>query len=156
MRSHTKTLIGVVTMSILLALYISFALYRVFILFASKNLIGALLGLGLLVLSLIAVLALARELLFGYHANRLTRELEKLGALPEDGLPVQWNGMPRREDALAILPKYQAASQEESDDWRNWQRYGILLRAAGKNSEARAAIRHAIKLERAKERGSCL
>lgn len=135
-------------MAVLLAAYISFALYRVWVLFTSNNLVGALMGAGLLVLSLVAIWALYRELRFGFDANRLTKQLETNGQLPEDGLEARWNGMPTRTDAAGVLPKYEAAVKEHPDSWQDWQRLGILLRAAGKNGPARAAIRQAIRLER--------
>lgn len=149
MRSQRRTAVGVAVMAVLLAAYICFALYRVWILFLTQNIVGALMGAGLLVLSLIAVWALYRELKFGYHANRLTHRLEDENALPEDGLEAKWNGMPTREDARSVLPKYEDAVHTQPDSWKDWQRFGILLRAAGQNGPARAAIRNAIRLERA-------
>jgi hypothetical protein len=146
-----RTIIGVAIMSALLAVYIGFALYRVVVLFMSASIVAALMGIGLLVLSLIAIWALVRELIFGYHANRLTRRLEAENELPEDGLSAGWNGMPSREDARSVLPRYEAAVETDENSWRAWQRLGIVRRAAGDNGQARFAIRRAISLERSAE-----
>ena len=143
-----RQILGVILVSVILAVYIGFALHRVWILILTGDTLGALMGGALLVFSLIATWALQRELRFGVHANRLTRRLETEGELPEDGLEAQWNGMPTRQDAAAVVPQYAAATEVDPQNWRAWQRYGILLRAAGEYGPARKAIRTAIALER--------
>ena len=148
-RSRIGVVIGVWIMAALLALYIGFALHRVWVLVTTGQALGAAMGAALLVISLIAVWALWRELWFGVQANRLTRQLEAEDALPDDdGLEARWNGMPARAAALGVLPRYEQAAAEDPEKWQNWQRLGIMRRAAGQNGEARAAIREAIRREK--------
>ncbi len=141
--------IGVAVMAVLLALYIALVGQRAWLLIASGDGIGIAMGLGLIVLPLIAAWALGRELWFGVRAQQLGRRLEAEDALPQEEVTVRPSGRVIREDADAVFPAYRADVEEHPDDWRAWYRLGLAYDAAGDRRRAREAVRTAIRLETA-------
>lgn len=144
--------IGVIVMAVLLAVYIAVVGQRAWLLLTSADPIGVLMGVGLVILPLIAVWALGRELWFGVGAERLARRLEADGALPSEEVHVRPSGRVVREDADAVFPAYRADVEARPDDWRAWYRLGLAYDASGDRRRARDAVRRAIRLERADRR----
>lgn len=140
--------VGVAVMAALLALYIVLVGQRAVLLLASGEPAGVAMGVGLIVLPLIAAWALGRELWFGVRAQQVGRRLESEGGLPEDDVAVRPSGRVVREDADAVFPAYRADAEAHPDDWRAWYRLGLAYDAAGDRRRAREAVRTAIRLER--------
>lgn len=139
--------IGVALMAVLLALYIVLVAQRAYLLLTSGEPVAIAMGVGLVVLPVIAAWALGRELWFGMRAERLGRRLGSEGGLPLESVGVRPSGRVVREDADAVFPAYRAEVEARPDDWRAWYRLGLAYDAAGDRRRARAAVRRAIELE---------
>lgn len=144
--------IGVAVMAVLLALYIVLVGQRAWLLITSGDPVGIAMGIGLIVLPIIAAWALGRELWFGVRAQQLGRRLEAEGELPQDEVTLRPSGRVLREDADAVFPAYRADAEAHPDDWRVWYRLGLAYDAAGDRRRAREAVRTAIRLEAADRR----
>lgn len=140
--------IGVAVMAALLALYIVLVGQRAWLLIASGDPVGIAMGIGLIVLPIIAAWALGRELWFGVRAQQLGRRLESEGGLPADEVELRPSGRVRREDGDALFPAYRDDVESHPDDWRAWYRLGLAYDAAGDRRRARWATRQAIRLSR--------
>ncbi len=147
-----STRIGVVAISVALALYIVLAGQRAVLFLLSGEPVGILIGAALIVLPLIAAWALYRELRFGVEAARLGRALEAEDALPEEELAARPSGRVLREEADAVFPRYREAVEAAPEDWRAWYRLGLAYDGSGDRRRARAAVRTAIRLERQQRR----
>lgn len=141
--------IGVVVMTVLLALYLVFAVYYGIILVGIAEPVAVIMGLALLVLPFLGGIFLVAELLFGLRATRLGRRLEAEGGLPEEELPVLPSGRVDRKAAEAAFPAYQQAVEASPEDWVAWFRLALAYDACGDRRRARWATRHAIRLARA-------
>lgn len=139
--------IGVAVMAVLLTLYIVLVAQRAWLLLTSGEPVAIAMGVGLVILPVLAVWALGRELWFGVRAQRLGRRLESEGGLPEEAVGVRPSGRVVREDGDALFPVYRADVEAHPDDWRAWYRLGLAYDAAGDRRRARAAVRKAIELE---------
>ena len=146
--SARGTLIGVVVMSALLALYLALAGWRAVALFGSGEALATVFGIALLVLPLIGAWGLVVELRFGLRSARLSRVLGAEDGLPEQPSTPQPSGRVDRDAADAEFPRYAAEAEENPGDWRAWFRLGLAYDAAGDRRRARRAVRHAIALER--------
>jgi hypothetical protein len=144
--------IGVAVMAVLLALYIVLVAQRAWLLLTSGEPIAIAMGVGLVVLPMVAAWALARELWFGVQAERLARRLEAEGGLPEEEVGVRPSGRVLREDGDAVFPAHRADVEAHPDDWRAWYRLGLAYDAAGDRRRARAAVRQAIRIETSERR----
>lgn len=147
-----STRIGVIAISIALALYIVLAGQRAVLFLLSGEPVGILIGAALIVLPLIAAWALYRELRFGVEAARLGRALEAEDALPDEELAARPSGRVLREEADAVFPRYREAVEAAPEDWRAWYRLGLAYDGSGDRRRARAAVRTAIRLERQQRR----
>ncbi len=144
----SKAKLGALIISALLVLYLFFMLQRAWIMLSDSNLIAKALGIALLVLPIVGAWALIRELLFGSAMERLARILGTEGGLPPDTLPRTPGGKIIRAAAEEEFEKYRAETEAAPDDWRSWFRLSCAYDAAGDRRRARAAMRHAIKLEK--------
>ncbi len=104
------------------------------------------LGLGVLVLPVIAGWAVWKEVRFGLATQRLARILDAEGALPVDDLPRRPSGRVDRAAADAAFESYRADVERGPGDWRAWYRLATAYDAAGDRRRARAAARQAIAL----------
>jgi cytochrome c-type biogenesis protein CcmH/NrfG len=147
-----RTRLAVGLMAVLLLVYIVLVGQRAWLLLVSGDGVGIALGVALLVLPVIAAWALGRELWFGYRADRLGRDLDAAGELPDEDVAVRPSGRVERAEADALFPRYRAAVEADPDDWRAWFRLGLAYDGAGDRRRARSAIRHAISLESASRR----
>lgn len=144
----SKAKLGALIISALLVLYLFFMLQRGWIMLSDPNLVAKALGIALLVLPIVGAWALIRELLFGSAMERLARILGTEGGLPPDTLPRTPGGKIIRAAAEEEFEKYRAETEAAPDDWRSWFRLSCAYDAAGDRRRARAAMRHAIKLEK--------
>lgn len=137
-----------ILMAILLAFYIMLVGWRAVLFIGSGEPVGIVIGVALIVLPLIGIWALIRELSFGAATERLVKQLDAEGALPEEDLPVRPSGRPERAAADAQFPVYQAEVDADPESWRAWFRLGLAYDASGDRRRARGALRHAIALEK--------
>ncbi|MBB4071640.1 hypothetical protein [Canibacter oris] len=144
-------MLAALVMAALLLLYVGAVLYRVVVMLQTGSVTGALLALGMLVLSLVAIWAVWREVRFGIAATRLTRKLNEAGGLLDLEIPTDPSGRPQRAAARQVLPEVTAFAQAQPESWQAQQRLGIVLRAAGENAAARKAINNAIKLAKSQD-----
>ena len=143
-----KGKIAVIVMAVLLVFYLLLAGVRAIAFIQSGEPLGIAIGVALLVLPLIGFWALAREITFGIRSERLVRQLDELGGLPSNDLPVRPSGRPYRDAADAQFPAAQAEVESEPENWQSWLRLGLAYDASGDRKRARGAIRTAITLER--------
>ncbi|CAJ64380.1 MULTISPECIES: hypothetical protein [Frankia] len=133
------------------------------------------LGAGVLLLPVVGLVVLARELRFGRESGRLTRLLaagaagaagaggaDSLGSsgssdraggaeAVEAGEPVlvrRPSGRIDRASADAVFARRRAEVEADPGDWRRWYRLAVSYGDAGDTRRGRAAMRHAIALER--------
>lgn len=144
-----KGRIGVGVMSVLLAVYLVLVGWRAvqFVLTGEPIAIG--IGIALIVLPLVGFWALARELGFARHSNRLYGILDDEGGeFPGDSIDHKASGRPVRSQAEESFARWKAEAEAHPKDWRSWLRLGLAYDAAGDRKRARAAVRQAIDLER--------
>ncbi|MGH6657953.1 MAG: hypothetical protein ACRDVE_22415 [Actinocrinis sp.] len=113
---------------------------------ADSGLIGA----ALIVFGFLGAWFLVREIQFGFATERLAKRLDGEGALGQedlDALPRSPAGRVDRAAADRLFERRRAETESGPDDWRTWYRLAAAYSAAKDNSRARAAMRHAIKLE---------
>lgn len=148
MSRRTSAIIGVVVMSVLLALYFVFAVMRAVALLASGTPIAVLMGVALIVLPLIGFWALGRELLFGWQSTALIDRLDAADQLPDDLGEAGPTGKPDRDIADQAFARYRGEAELNPENWQAWARLGVVYDACGDRRRAREAMRTAISLER--------
>ena len=141
--------VGAVVMTVLLALYLVFAVYYAFVLFGTGEAVAIAIGVALLVLPLFGAGFIGAEIVFGVRAEKLARRLEAEGRLPTEEVPVSVSGRVDRAAAEELFPVYRAAVERAPEDWSAWFRLALAYDAAGDRRRARWATREAIRLERA-------
>jgi hypothetical protein len=146
--NRTKIWVGAVTA--LLVFYLVVAFQRSVLLMSDPNPVAKAIGVGYLLLPAIGAWALVRELLFGARTQRMARILESEGGLPEDNLPRTPAGRIIREAADLEFEKYRAEAEAAPEDWRSWFRLSCAYDAAGDRKRARASMRDAVGIFRAK------
>jgi hypothetical protein len=104
------------------------------------------LGVGVLVLPVLAGWGIAREVRFGLATQRLAAELDREGGLPVDDLPRRPSGRVDRAAADAAFGPYRLEVERRPADWRAWYRLATAYDAAGDRRRARAAARRSISL----------
>jgi cytochrome c-type biogenesis protein CcmH/NrfG len=102
------------------------------------------LGIGVVLLPLLALYAVWREVSFGFATQRLAAELAARGGLPVDDLPRRPSGRVDRAAADAAFEEFRRQAQARPDDWAAWFRLGTAYDAAGDRRRARAAVRQAL------------
>lgn len=146
--------LAAILMAVLLLVYLVLVTQRAVMLIATGEAVGVAMGAALLVLPFIAAWAIGRELLFGAHTERLVRQLEAEGALPVENLPTRASGRPLRDAADEEFPQYRDEVEAAPESWRAWFRLGLAYDASGDRRRARAALRQAIRLERAQAKAA--
>jgi len=142
-----RSKLAVAVMALVLALYLALVMQRALQFMGTGVPVAVAIGVALLVLPLIGFWALGMELLFGLRTQRLLGELD--GPLPADTLPLRPSGRPVRAAADEAFPAYEADARAHPESWAAWLRLGLAYEACGDRRRARAAIRRAIRLERA-------
>jgi hypothetical protein len=149
-----KGRIGVLAISLLLALYLVLLGGRAIAFLQTGVPVGIAIGVAVLVLPFIGAWALGRELWFGVRSEQLVRRLDAEGNLPVADLPTRPSGRPFRAEADADFPTYRDAVAAAPEDWRAWFLLGLAYDASGDRRRARGAIRTAITFERAETRAA--
>lgn len=120
------------------------------------------LGVGVLLLPVVGLVVIARELRFGRESGRLagllatggmagSGEVAGSGGAGEAGEPVlvhRPSGRIDRASADAVFALRRAEVEADPADWRRWYRLAVSYGDAGDSRRGRAAMRHAIALER--------
>ncbi|WP_427008230.1 hypothetical protein [Pseudarthrobacter sp. H2] len=145
---RTKIWVGAVTLLLVFYLVVSFQ--RSVLLMSDPNPVAKAIGVAYLVLPAIGAWALVRELLFGARTERMAKILEAEGGLPEDNLPRTPAGRIIRAAADLEFEKYRTETEAAPEDWRSWFRLSCAYDAAGDRKRARASMRDAERLFRAK------
>ncbi|MFD8074597.1 hypothetical protein ACFV3E_18365 [Streptomyces sp. NPDC059718] len=104
------------------------------------------LGVAVLVLPLVGVWFLVRTTQFARNADRLARELEAEGGLPEDELVRTPSGRVDRASADAVFARRKAETEAAPEDWRTWFRLAVAYHDARDTPRARTAMQRAIAL----------
>ncbi|MFI8522142.1 hypothetical protein ACIGEZ_30645 [Streptomyces sp. NPDC085481] len=86
---------------------------------------------------------------FARQANRLARELEAEGGLPEDELRRTAGGRIDRDSADEVFARRKAETEDTPDDWRCWFRLAVAYHDARDTPRARKAMQRAITLHQA-------
>ena len=120
-------------------------------LFRTGTLRGLFLGIGVLLFVLVGAVLLYHEVRFGVTTQRLGERLAREGGLPEipedaERLP---SGRLTREAADALFALRRAEVEAAPEDWRAWFRLGTAYGDARDTTRGRAAMRRAVRLERA-------
>ena len=144
-----RSRIAAIVMAAILAIYLVLVFERAIMLMATGVGVAIVMGVALLVLPLIAAWAIARELLFGAHTEKLVKILDAEGGLPVEELPHRASGRPYRDAADADFPRFKAEVEESPQSWRAWFRLGLAYDASGDRRRARSALRESIRLYRA-------
>ncbi len=123
-------------------------------LFRTGDLLGVLLGVGLLMLVAVTLLLVLGEVRLGAGSQRLAERLHAEQGLPQDPPDVQRTASGRlpRDDADRIFEQRRQEVEAAPDDWRAWWRLAAAYGEARDPKRGRRAMRKAVMLERA-ERG---
>lgn len=140
--------IGVALMGAALLVYLAVAVWLAVMFFAVGTPVSIGMGVALIVLAPIGAWALVREMQFGFAADRLGRELDAEGGMPEAETELTPSGRIARADADPMIERYAADADAAPQDWRARYRLGVVQDAAGRRKDARASIRAAIRLAR--------
>lgn len=142
----SRHLAGAVLMSVLLLIYLGFALVYASVLLRDDNVVVNAMGISLLVLPLLGAWGLFVEWRFGVQSSKLRALLDQSGEIPDFELTP--TGRPVKADALERFPEFQAEVESHPDHWQSWFRLGLAYDACGDRRRARWAVRRAIQLER--------
>jgi len=140
--------IGVAVMGAALFLYVVVAAWFAVLMFSAATPLSIAFGVGLIIIAVIGGWALVRELMFGFSADRLGRQLDGEGGMPEAPEALSPSGRLLREDVEPMIAQYTTAAAADADDWRARYRLGVVQEASGRRKDARASIREAIRLAR--------
>ncbi|WP_447914153.1 hypothetical protein [Microbacterium phyllosphaerae] len=140
--------IGVGLMGAALLVYLAVAVWLAVMFFAVGTPVSIGMGVALIVLAPIGAWALVREMQFGFAADRLGRELDAEGGMPEAETDLTPSGRIARADADPMIQRYTADADAAPGDWRARYRLGVVQDAAGRRKDARASIREAIRIAR--------
>jgi cytochrome c-type biogenesis protein CcmH/NrfG len=138
-----------VVVAVLVVLFAFYAItigWRGVLLVRDGRAVAVVLGVGVLLLPLVAAWAVWREISFGLATGRLARVLDAEGGLAVDDLPRRPSGRVDRAAADAAFEDFRTGVEQHPGDWRAWYRLATAYDAAGDRRRARAAARRAIAL----------
>jgi len=139
----------VVLLLLATAAYLLLLGQRAWLLLTSGELVGVLLGLGVLLIPVVGTVLVVKEVQFGLATQRLARRLDADGGLPVDDLPRRASGRVDRGAADQAFERYRVDVEAHPDDWGAWYRLGVAYDDAGDRRRARSSMRQAIALEQA-------
>jgi 4-amino-4-deoxy-L-arabinose transferase-like glycosyltransferase len=130
-----------------LAVYFVLLADRAVALLRTGSVVGALLGVGVLILPLLGVWLVYSNLRFGWETEKMARELDADGLLPDvSHLPRRPSGRVDRDAADAWFEERRAEVEAAPEDWRAWFRLAHAYDIAGDRGRARETMRKAIQL----------
>ncbi|MBO0979543.1 hypothetical protein [Microbacterium sp. SD291] len=142
--------IGVALMGAALLVYLAVVVWLAVMFIAVGTPVSIGMGVALIVLAPLGAWALIREMQFGFAADRLGRTLDDEGGMPPVETELTPSGRIARADAGPLVSRYTAEAHAAPADWRARYRLGVVQDAAGRRKDARASIREAISLARAR------
>lgn len=129
-------------MTALAVIYVLLLGQKGVLLLLEDNWVAKVMGLGLLVLPLVAAWAILTEVKFGIDAERLA----KTNTQPELQFEMRPSGKPTKESAQLEFERIKSLVSQDLENWELWFRLGECYDASGDRKLARKAIRKAIKL----------
>lgn len=129
-------------MTALAVIYVLLLGQKGVLLLLEDNWVAKVMGLGLLVLPLVATWAILTEVKFGIDAERLA----KTNTQPELQFEMRPSGKPTKESAQLEFERLKSLVSQDLENWELWFRLGECYDASGDRKLARKAIRKAIKL----------
>jgi cytochrome c-type biogenesis protein CcmH/NrfG len=136
-------------MSLLVAVYLGFALVYAAILLRDDYWVVNAMGYALLIIPLVGAWGLAAEWRFGVGVDRMRHELLEQGLFPDEFHALA-SGRPDKDHAATVFDAFKDHVEQSPDSWVAWCRLGVAYDAAGDRSRARWAMRRALRLRRAK------
>ncbi|WP_406634850.1 hypothetical protein [Amycolatopsis sp. WGS_07] len=114
---------------------------------------GIALGVGVFLLPLLGVWIVVVTWRSGMQIQRLSRQLDAEGGLPDvSDLPRRPSGRVDRDAADAWFDQRRAEVEADQENWRAWYRLAYAYDIAGDRRRARATMRKAIELEAAERK----
>lgn len=150
----SKGLVGAVLVTALLALYTWAVAGRAVALVGTGEPVAVAIGLGILVIPVVAIWVLVQEYRLAATVQRMSHELAERGELDVDDLPRSPGGRIDRAVADEAFVSRREATEQNPDDWGHWFRLAFAYDAAGDRRRARSALRTAAGLFRAGRAGS--
>lgn len=135
-------------MAAVLALYVLLVFQRALDLVTSGEPVGIAMGVALFVFPLLGAWALVVEVTFGFRLERLVKQLDDEGGMPEP-LPATASGRADIDAALDAFPRARDDVHAHPEAWQSWLRLSMAYDAARDRRRARKAARKAIELRRA-------
>lgn len=129
-------------MTALAVIYVLLLGQKGVLLLLEDNLVAKAMGLGLLVLPLVAAWAILTEVKFGIDAERLAGT----NTQPALQLELRPSGRPTKESAQLEFERIKSLVSQDLENWELWFRLGECYDASGDRKLARKSIRKAIKL----------
>jgi hypothetical protein len=130
-----------------LAVYFVLLAGRAVALLQTGSLVGVLLGVGVLILPVLGVWLVYSNLRFGWETEKMARELDADGLLPDvSHLPRRPSGRVDRDAADEWFEERRAEVEAAPEDWRAWFRLAYAYDIAGDRGRARETMRKAIQL----------
>lgn len=126
-------------------IYMGFAMWQAVVFIRSGSIIGALLGISLLVLPLLGLWLVWREIRFAMSVQELSDDLAVRQLLPPE-LERRPSGRPTVSAAMAEFNRCQEMLAEGPDDPAAWYALALAYDAGGDRKRARAAMAHAVAL----------
>ncbi|WP_394616313.1 tetratricopeptide repeat protein [Lentzea sp. JNUCC 0626] len=142
-----KVRITVAVLIAALAVYFVLLASRAVALLQTGEIVGVLLGIGVLILPLLGVWLVYSNLRFGWQTEKMARELDAAGLLPDvSHLPRRPSGRVDRDAADSWFEERRAEVEASPSDWRVWFRLAYAYDIAGDRGRARETMRKAIEL----------
>ncbi|ACZ30251.1 hypothetical protein Xcel_1220 [Xylanimonas cellulosilytica DSM 15894] len=145
-RRLPRGLVGVVVVSLLLALYGWAVVGRGIAMIRTGEAALIAIGIGALLLPLVVLVVIALEFRLATRVQRMADELAAAGRLPVDDLPRSPGGRIDRAAADAAFTAYREAVTQDPGSWERWYHLAFAYDAAGDRRRARGALRKASEL----------
>lgn len=145
----TSAKFGAVVTGALVVMYVALLGQRGFELLDTQNTVAKAMGALILVLPVFALWAIIRELVFGLQIERLAKQVQNEGSWPQFDFEFRPSGRPTRDSADRVFETVRDTAAKRPDDWHTWFNLGLAYDACGDRRRARAAMRKALKLNRA-------
>ncbi|GAA1031705.1 MULTISPECIES: tetratricopeptide repeat protein [Amycolatopsis] len=140
-------------MTAALVVYLVLLADRAVALLATGTPAGIALGIGVFLLPLLGVWIVVVTWRSGMQIQRLSRQLDAEGGLPDvSDLPRRPSGRVDRDAADAWFDERRAEVEADQENWRPWYRLAYAYDIAGDRRRARATMRKAIELEAAERK----
>ena len=144
----SRYIAGSVIMTLLVAVYLGFAVVYAQVLLVDDSLLVNAMGAALLVFPIVGAWGLVLEWRFGFASSKLIKILGEEGRLPDDDFPTKLSGRPIKEQALETFPAFQQDAEENPESWRAGLRQALAYDACGERRRAWWATRKAIALSK--------